>query len=159
VAEELALEKRLRQGRTTYTKERGIGSGALSVNPAGDQLLAGPRLPFDQHRHRGSRGALHELEDLQPRRARADPPGESVAPRQVAPQHANLGAQSRFRGLELRVEARVLDGDGDAPRQDFEESEVLFREDSAPFVSETDHSENAAPGPQGSVEEAPGPRS
>jgi hypothetical protein len=124
------------------------------VNSAGDQLLAGPRLPFDQHRHRRRCGALHELEDLQHRRSRADHLGESIAPREVALQHANLGAQSCLKGFELRVEARVLDGDGDAAGQDFEECEILFREDSAPFVSEADHSENAAPGLQWGVEKA-----
>src|SRR5437868_6937778 len=49
VAEQLALQQVLRDGRAVEGQERRLGPWAVLVDGAGDDLLAGAALPRDQH--------------------------------------------------------------------------------------------------------------
>src|SRR5262249_57572151 len=64
VAEELALQQALRDGGAVEGQERRLGPGAVLVDGAGDQLLAGAALAGDQHGDVLSRDAADGLVDL-----------------------------------------------------------------------------------------------
>ena len=51
VAEQLGLEQLFGQRRAVHRDERPVAPGALRVDRAGGDLLAGAALAFDQHRH------------------------------------------------------------------------------------------------------------
>src|SRR5262249_16685656 len=51
VAEQLALQQRLRDGRAVDGEKRRLGPGAVLVEGAGHQLLAGAALAGDEHGH------------------------------------------------------------------------------------------------------------
>ena len=53
MAEELALDQVFGNGGAVDRNERFTPSRALAVDGTGDQLLAGPDLPRDEHRDRG----------------------------------------------------------------------------------------------------------
>ena len=53
VAEELAFDQRVGNGRAVDLDKRPLEAGAVFVNRPGDQLLARPRLPVDQDRRVG----------------------------------------------------------------------------------------------------------
>jgi len=79
VAEELALEERVGEGRAVHRHERPRRRAARLVHRPGDQLLAGAALAGDQHRPRDDGHALdlpHHLEDL--RRLAHDPEARAV---------------------------------------------------------------------------------
>ena len=71
VAEQLALEQVLGDGRAVEGQERCLGAGAVLVDGAGDQLLAGAALAGDQHGKGLVGDAADRLEDLLHRRAAA----------------------------------------------------------------------------------------
>jgi len=62
MAEQLGLEDRLGQRRAVGRDEAGVDPGAVLVNVAGEQLLAGPALAEQQHGRRRVRGLLGDLE-------------------------------------------------------------------------------------------------
>src|SRR5207237_8813943 len=66
VAENFALEQRLRNRRTVDGDEREGGARAELMDRLRDELLAGARLRGDEHRRRGRRGLLVHLVDLTP---------------------------------------------------------------------------------------------
>src|SRR5207244_4294375 len=72
VAEQLALQQLIRDGRAVEGQKRRPGSGAVLVDGAGDYLLAGAALAGDQHRDSLSRNAANGLVDLAHRGAGAD---------------------------------------------------------------------------------------
>jgi hypothetical protein len=90
VAEELGLGERLGNRRGVEGDEALIGAGAVVVNRAGDELLAGAGFALDQH------GAVHRRHEFQRREQRlyagvaADDLVEAEAP------------------VQLRLERRVL---------------------------------------------------
>jgi hypothetical protein len=128
VAEELALEQGLGDRGAVDGEERLVGARRGAVDAARHELLAGAGLALDQHRDRRRRGALHQLEHLEHRAARADDLVEPVAVRHVAAQGADLGAQEVLARLDAREEARVLDRHRDAAGQRLEEGEIVVRE-------------------------------
>src|SRR5207253_3832887 len=72
VAEQLAFEQVLRDGSAIEGQERRLGSRAVLVDGAGDQLLAGAARTGDQHWDILSRDAADGLVDLAHGRAGAD---------------------------------------------------------------------------------------
>ena len=71
MAEQLALQQGLGDGRAVEGQERRIGAGAVLVDGAGDELLAGAALAGDQHRDVLRRDAADGLVDLAHRRGLA----------------------------------------------------------------------------------------
>ena len=85
VAEQLALEQRVGDGRAILGEERPALAGAVSVNRPGDQLLARSAVATDQHGQVARRELLDQVEDLlHPRRA----------PDQGAEAHAALSGRA-----------------------------------------------------------------
>ena len=71
VAEQLALQQVLRDGGAVERQERRLGAGAVLVDGARDQLLAGAALAGDQHRHVLGGDAANGLVDLAAWRGRS----------------------------------------------------------------------------------------
>jgi hypothetical protein len=63
VAEELALEERLRDCGAVLDEERRVALGAPLVDRARDDLLARARLALDEHRHAAPRRPQRQVED------------------------------------------------------------------------------------------------
>src|SRR5436309_2690779 len=115
------------------------------MESAGDQLLARSALSLDEDGKGRGRGALHQVEDLLHRRALADEVLEAVALQSGALQELVLGG-------ELRVHARVLDGDGRLVRERLEEGQVVPREDApATAAVHVDGADGPFPDPQGNA--------
>ena len=90
VAEQLALQQVLRDGRAVEGQERRLGSGAVLVDGAGDQFLAGAALAGDQHRHVLGGDAADGLVDLAHGRAGADDGAVHVRVRRGLGDHGRL---------------------------------------------------------------------
>src|SRR5206468_4971965 len=72
VAEQLGFEQRARNGRRRHGDERPPRAAAVVVDRAGDQLLAGARLPAQQDGDVAGRDAPDRLVDLLHARVAAD---------------------------------------------------------------------------------------
>ena len=64
VTEQLALQERLGDRAAVHRDERLVSAPGLGVDRPGENLLARPALPGEQHRRLELGGALQELEDL-----------------------------------------------------------------------------------------------
>ena len=91
VAEELALEERLREGRAVDGDERGAGTRARRVDAPRHELLPGARVALDEDGDGRGGGALHETEDLRHPRPAPDHLRETLPPDEVAAERAHLG--------------------------------------------------------------------
>ena len=80
----------LRDGRAVEGQERRLGPGAVLVDGAGDQLLAGAALAGDQHRHVLGGDAADGLVDLAHGRAGADDGAVHVRVRRGLGDHGRL---------------------------------------------------------------------
>src|SRR5262249_61223604 len=78
MAEQLRLEKCLRDGRTVHGHERPRRPVAGVMDGARDQLLTPPRLAQDRYSRAGRRGAPRLLERAAEHRTRPDDPAEVV---------------------------------------------------------------------------------
>ena len=74
VAEQLALDERLRDGGAVDLDERAFVRGGVLVDRAGDELLAGAGLAGDEDGGRCVGDLLDDREDLLERRGAADEP-------------------------------------------------------------------------------------
>ena len=90
VAEQLALQQGLRDGGAVEGQERRLGPGAVLVDGAGDQFLAGAALAGDQHRHVLGGDAADGLVDLAHGRAGADDGAVHVGVRGGLGDHGRL---------------------------------------------------------------------
>ncbi len=90
VAEQLALEQRLRDRRAVHRHERPLGPLRELVDGARDQLLARAGLAQDQHRRRARRGHLDQPVDLLHRGAHAQQRPEPTRLLELAPQDGDL---------------------------------------------------------------------
>jgi hypothetical protein len=70
--EQLALQELFRDGRAVQRQEGSLGAGAVLVDGAGDQLLAGAALAGDEYRHVLGGDAADRLVDLAHGKAGAD---------------------------------------------------------------------------------------
>src|SRR5262245_5869425 len=129
--EELALEQRILECGAIDGEERSVGTRALAMDRAGDELLAGPGLALDQDRDRRRGSTLHQAEHVGHPRAGADDLRKAVAPREIAAKDGHLRTQALFRRLHLLVETRVLDRDGDAAGEGVEEGQIVVGEGAA----------------------------
>ena len=86
VAEDLALEQRLGDGRTVEPDEWRLDARAQLMDRLGDQLLAGAGFSKDEDRCRRRRRLLDDTVDGAHRRAVADDAAEAAAVGQLAPQ-------------------------------------------------------------------------
>ena len=91
VAEQLALQHALGQGRAVDRHERPVGTRAEVVDRAGDQLLAGAAFAFDEHRGLGVGHLLDQPEDLLHRLALAHDVVQPVGPGKVLAELDQLG--------------------------------------------------------------------
>src|SRR5207253_3183959 len=108
VAKELALEQGLGHRAAVQRDELPSLAGAVVVDGAGRQLLAGPGLAGEEHRHRGLTRLLEEPEDVAHRLARADEVAETVAVAHLAAEGPVLHLELLVRRLQLGDEPRVL---------------------------------------------------
>src|SRR5213079_1385559 len=93
VAEELALEERVREGRAVDGDEAAALALALKVDGARRELLAGPRLAVDEDGRVVLRQHADGLEDLVHDAVAAHHVGEAVAVRELAAEVADLVEQ------------------------------------------------------------------
>ena len=107
VAEELALQQRLGQGRAVDRDQRPVPGGVGVVDRLGDQFLARPRLTRDQHGAGGRGNPGDPLEDLAHPGAASHQVVEGVALLESLPQRPDFI-------LELAVLERLLDEDARA---------------------------------------------
>ena len=105
VAEDLALEQRLRNRRAVDRDERKRRARAELVDRLRDQLLAGARLAGDQHRRAGRRRLLDHLVDLPHLRAVADQRSERAVLAQLTPQRLHLAQRLRAARRSCRGES------------------------------------------------------
>jgi hypothetical protein len=98
MAEQLVLQDRRAEAGAVHRHQPGLAPAAVVVDGPGDQFLAGPALPLDQHRDVAGRHLARGLDDLAHRRAGADDP---FKPRDV---HELLA-----QGLVLPLERIPLD--------------------------------------------------
>ena len=101
--EQLRFEQRLDDRGAIDGNEGALPAATQLVNLARDELLAGPRFPFDQDREIGARDALDSLADGPNRQARADERRRTVSP----------SARGRYRppavrAFQLQQESRHL---------------------------------------------------
>ena len=96
------------------------------MDRAGNQLLARPCFPEQQHRAVGGRDRLDGLEHASQGGTLADDLAELVA--KLALQILLLVGQVRVEQANLLVGPRVLHGDGDLHRRLAEERDVILRE-------------------------------
>src|SRR6185437_4511708 len=82
MAEQLAFEQGLGQGRAIDGDERPVTPGTGAMNAARNQFLAGAGLALDQYRDEGGRGAFHQMEDVLHLGAAADDFGEAAVARE-----------------------------------------------------------------------------
>ena len=80
VTEELRLEQGLGQGGAVDLDEGLVASRAVAVQGLGDQLLAGARLPGDEHRRLGGGDVADHLEEFLHGRRSADDGGVECRP-------------------------------------------------------------------------------
>ena len=101
VAEELALEQLARDRGGVDGDEGRVGARARRVDRARHQLLAGPALAGDQHRHVARRDLAHRLEDLEQLGAAADQPvaGRVRRPTSRRSSRTSRSSVARARGL------------------------------------------------------------
>ena len=90
VAEDLALEQRLRHGRAVDRHEGTGRAPRQLVQRAGHQLLAGAGLAVDQHRRGGGRGLLDQAVDILHGPAAADQPTHAPDVLHASPQDRDL---------------------------------------------------------------------
>ena len=90
MAEELALEQGLRDGRAVDRHELLLGARGQIVDRARHQLLAGARLPRDEHRGGGRRGLVDQPVDFAHRRARAEQEPHAAHLLELPAQHGDL---------------------------------------------------------------------
>jgi hypothetical protein len=148
MAEELALEQRLRQGGAVDGDERSVRAWARAMDAARDELLAGAGLTLDQHGDRGAGRALHQPEHLGHDRARAT---KSLnRPRRASRAGGRSPARRRVRHLQVVVAARVVDRDGDARRGDSSRSRSASSNAVPPRCSRTGRRRRAV-GPGGAA--------
>ena len=110
VAEQLALQQALRDGRAVDRQERLVGPLAVLVDGPGDQLLAGAALAEDQHRHVLRGDPADRLVHLLHRRAAADqqrrpPAAAGVDLRHRRPARASAGWTRTARSTSSRSSA------------------------------------------------------
>ncbi len=111
VAEELALEERLRQGGAGHLDEGPVPSRAVLVERLGEQLLAGAALAEEQHRGGGGGHLADRLEDRQHLRALAHQVVEAVLVLEPLAQRARLLHEALpLQGL-LEDDLQLLDVD------------------------------------------------
>ena len=156
VAEQLALEQRLRERGAVDGEKRSLGARAGAMDAARDQLLAGSGLALDENGDGRTRGALHEREDRHHARRASDDVGEALAPGEVTAERSHLRAQTLLRLLQAGIELRVLDGDRDATRERFEEAQVRVVERAAVTVHDLQHPDGAPPGDERGGQDAVG---
>ena len=107
MAEELALEQLLRQGRAGDVHERLRRPIAGVVDDLGHEILAGAALAGEQHGRRGTdRDPGDEMAERGNRRRGTDDPLQAVRPGSIGPELPHFAPQPR------RFE-RALDGRGD----------------------------------------------
>ena len=111
VAEDLALEQRLGDGRAVDGHERLGGALAQLMDRLRHHLLARPGLAPDQHRRRRRRRLLDDAIDLADGRGAADDPAEAAVLAQLTAQDADLAQR-------LLPLGGLLDQDLEAPRVD-----------------------------------------
>ena len=116
VPEQLALEQPGGDGGAVQLHERPAAAAAQVVDGAGDQLLAGTRLPLDEHGGVGRRDDLDLLQHLLQRRALADDLLEVVLGPDLLFEVQLLGGQLFLQLGNLPVRQRVLHRDGDLLR-------------------------------------------
>ena len=107
VAEQLALQERLRQSRAVNLDERLFLAGGVVVKSLRDHLLARAAFPGDEHRGSRGRHLADHLEDLLHLGALADDAGELASALQLLLHGAVLKGQ-------LPVGKRALDHEGEA---------------------------------------------
>src|SRR5579864_7937814 len=90
VAEELALEQRVRNGRAVDRYERVIGARADQMHRLGDEFLAGPGLAADEDRGVGRCGLLDDFVHFLHRPALADHLAERAVLPQLLAEHPDL---------------------------------------------------------------------
>ena len=95
MAEELGLKQGVGQGRAVLAHEGALLARSVVVDGARDELLAGPALALDQHRHLGLDDPVELLEDLAHPVARAHHRGVVKA--------TSLAPELRAHDRELRV--------------------------------------------------------
>ena len=78
VSEQLAFQEVLGETRAVHDDERVVFARAIVVDGAGDELLAGARLPRDQDGAVDIRGDPHQIEHVPHRLAAADDIAEAV---------------------------------------------------------------------------------
>ena len=129
MAEELALEQRLRHGGAVDGEERPAPARAHGVDGARHQLLAGPRLALDQDGDGRAGGLGHQAEDRLHGRTGAHD-GELVA--RLLARHGVVVARRRLR---LRALARRVH-EGERHRADLDDVAVAqpLRQEHAPPV-------------------------
>src|SRR5262249_53575891 len=108
VAEQLALEQRIREGRAVDGDEPAALALALGVDGAGGELLAGARLPVDEYRRIVLREHGDRLEDLVHHPVPAHHVRERVAVRQLAAEVADLVEEPALLEDLLRREEDLL---------------------------------------------------
>src|SRR5207249_7643936 len=119
VAEELALEQRLRDGGAVERDQRAVGARAPVVDRLGDQLLAGAALTGDEDRGAELRDGFDRLEDLLHLRRAADDVADVVAVADLAAELLELALQVGVLGRPLQVQPQLLDVErlGDVPER------------------------------------------
>src|SRR5918995_1180475 len=103
VPEELAFQECLRQGRTVDLDQRSGGVGRVTVDDGGDELLAGPGLPRDQHGRVRPGNPAHDLVNVLH--------GGTIADKNLVP--VAFDQQANDPVAEVLAFEEALDGDGD----------------------------------------------
>ena len=93
VAEELALDQRLGNGRAVDGDKGLAAAGAEVVQGAGDEFLAGAALAGDEHRNVAGGDTLDQREDLLHLRRRADQGAEDAGFAELAAGDFELDAR------------------------------------------------------------------
>ena len=108
VAEQLGFEQVLRNRRAVDRDKRTVGSRTEHVQRAGEQLLAGAALAFEQHRRVGARRALQRDRHLLQPRVFADDLRRATPCRKLLTQQEILGRQAPLRERALDHQQQVI---------------------------------------------------
>ena len=112
VTEQLGLEQRLGKRRAIDGHERAGDAGAVRVDGASDQLLAGPRLAADEDVGVGPRRLLHQLERARHGRAAPDHVLEAERRLQLVPEVPVLDLEVPLTQGPLDGDLELVDGEG-----------------------------------------------
>ncbi len=109
VAEQLAFEDMLRQGRTVYRHHSSSGPAGHGMQGPGRQFLAGPGFTADQHGHAARGQTPQQVLDLQQARRIPDKTIEIAAAGKLVPQFLNLlfSRRSSVRSMALATAWRI----------------------------------------------------